>query len=271
MRLRIKDVPSKMLGSVVEYKNYTDVIKDDNKRSPENWIEIYNGIAAYRRNNTAPVDYAGCEKLPRRNLDEKVYRFEVLVSLVLSAQTSDKSLYPVIRRLQELSPTGLSPQKIIDLGKEKISECLNTIGLAPTKTRYLLGISHILIDKWNNDIPDTMEGLESLPGVGPKIAALAMSIAWNNPVAIGVDVHVHRISNRLGWSSSKTAEQARYELESWLPKCLWKPINPLLVGFGQTVCSSVPSCLTCPVQLLCPRISVTKIKGVPNPNNKYFK
>lgn len=250
-----------MQHSIVEYRDFTGSVRAANgKTGPRKWLQIYNGIAAYRRNNSAPVDYAGCEKLSRREFDGKVYRFETLVALVLSAQTSDKSLHPVMRRLQDLAPTGLSPQRLLELGRDRISECIKTIGLAPKKSKYLIDISHILISDWEGDIPSTMAGLESLPGVGPKIAALAMSVAWNNPVAIGVDVHVNRIANRLGWVCTKTAEETRIKLESWLPAELWKPINPLLVGFGQTVCGSKPSCPACPVRALCPKIGVTNIK-----------
>lgn len=261
MTPKAKKISRGMLGSVVKYGGYKSDAKDDDRKSPERWTEVYNGIAAYRRKNQAPVDYAGCEKLPRREFSEKVFRFETLVSLVLSAQTTDKSLAPVMRKLQELAPYGLTPQKIMDLGLDRVRECILTIGMAPKKSKYLLDISKILIEKWGSDIPDTMTGLESLPGVGPKIAALAMSVAWNKPVAIGVDVHVHRIANRLGWAKSKTAEQTRRELESWFPSCLWKPVNPLLVGFGQTVCASTPSCSLCPVQSLCPKIGVRKTRS----------
>jgi len=93
-----------------------------------------------------------------------------------------------------------------------------------------------------------------LPGVGPKMAMLTMQEAWGSSVGIGVDVHVHRICNRLGWvKNTKTPEQSRKQLESWLPKDKWQPINRLMVGFGQTVCLPVhPKCAICKVNHLCP-------------------
>lgn len=109
--------------------------------------------------------------------------------------------------------------------------------------RYLKQAAEILRDRWNSDIPDTIEGLMSLPGVGPKMAHLCMSAenGWNRVEGIGVDVHVHRITNLWGWQNppTKTPEETRLVLQSWLPRDKWKEINWLLVGFGQSVCLPV--------------------------------
>jgi len=88
----------------------------------------------------------------------------------------------------------------------------------------------------SSDIPSTIEGLVSLPGVGPKMAYLCMSAAWGRDEGIGVDVHVHRITNLWGWHKTKTPEETRITLEAWLPRDKWHDINHLLVGFGQTWC-----------------------------------
>ncbi|KAL7668379.1 hypothetical protein ACOME3_009081 [Neoechinorhynchus agilis] len=98
----------------------------------------------------------------------------------------------------------------------------------------------------NNDIPNTLQGLMNLSGVGPKMAYLAMQCAWNECVGIGVDTHVHRIANRLNWVKTKIPEETRISLESWLPKQHWPDLNKLLVGFGQTICRSIgPKCTDC--------------------------
>jgi endonuclease-3 len=106
--------------------------------------------------------------------------------------------------------------------------------------RYLKQTAVILRDHYGGDIPDTIAGLVSLPGVGPKMAHLCMSASdgWDRVEGIGVDVHVHRITNLWGWQSppSKNPEETRAALESWLPRDRWKEINWLLVGFGQKVC-----------------------------------
>jgi len=112
-----------------------------------------------------------------------------------------------------------------------------------TENRYLKQAAIILRDKHNGDIPDTIEGLTSLPGVGPKMAHLCMSAdnGWGRVEGIGVDVHVHRITNLWGWQNppTKTPEETRLALQSWLPRDKWKEINWLLVGFGQAVCLPV--------------------------------
>lgn len=97
----------------------------------------------------------------------------------------------------------------------------------------------MLRDRFHGDIPDTIEGLTSLPGVGPKMAHLCMSAAWDVTLGIGVDVHVHRITNLWAWHRTKTPEETRLALESWLPRDRWREINWLLVGFGQEVCRPV--------------------------------
>lgn len=129
------------------------------------------------------------------------------------------------------------------------------------KTKYIKAAAEILRDKWNSDIPDTIEGLVSLPGVGPKMAYLCMSSAWGRDEGIGVDVHVHRITNLWGWHKTKQPEETRAALESWLPKERWHDINNLLVGFGQTICLPVGrKCGECKLAYrgLCPSAVVGK-------------
>lgn len=108
--------------------------------------------------------------------------------------------------------------------------------------RYIKQAAQILLDSYDSDIPSTIEGLVSLPGVGPKMAHLCLSHAWGRTEGVGVDVHVHRITNMWGWVSgpgrrpTKNPEETRASLEAWLPRDRWREINGLLVGFGQTVC-----------------------------------
>lgn len=123
------------------------------------------------------------------------------------------------------------------------------------KVEYIKRTSVILLDKYNGDIPRTIKELCELPGVGPKMAHICMQIAWGEVSGIGVDTHVHRISNRLGWvrKQTKTPEETRNELEDWLPKPLWKEVNHLLVGFGQEIClPRFPKCSECLNKDICP-------------------
>lgn len=106
-----------------------------------------------------------------------------------------------------------------------------------------------------------------MPGVGPKMAHICMATAWNVVTGVGVDVHVHRISNRMGWvpKPTKEPEQTRIALENWLPKHLWREVNHLLVGFGQTTCTPVkPKCVDCLNFQVCP----SAVKPVKNKVNK---
>lgn len=116
---------------------------------------------------------------------------------------------------------------------------INKVGFHNLKTKYIKQTAEILRDKFDSEIPDTIEGLVSLPGVGPKMAYLTMSAAWGRDEGIGVDVHVHRITNLWGWHKTQNPEQTRAALESWLPRDKWHDINNLLVGFGQTICLPV--------------------------------
>ena len=115
--------------------------------------------------------------------------------------------------------------------------------LTSPRRRYIKQAAVILRDQHGGDIPDTIEGLTALPGVGPKMAHLCMSAehGWNRVEGIGVDVHVHRITNLWGWQAppSKNPEETRLALQAWLPRDRWKEINWLLVGFGQKVCLPV--------------------------------
>lgn len=111
----------------------------------------------------------------------------------------------------------------------------------------------------------------ALPGVGPKMAHICMSTAWQQVTGIGVDVHVHRISNRLGWlpKPTKEPEQTRLALEAWLPQNLWSEVNYLLVGFGQTICTPVkPKCGECLNCEICPSATRTVKKEVIDTNEE---
>lgn len=142
---------------------------------------------------------------------------------------------------------------------------INKVGFHNQKTKFIKQTAEILRDKWHSDIPDTIEGLVSLPGVGPKMGYLTLSAAWGRDEGIGVDVHVHRITNLWGWNKTQQPEQTRAALESWLPKDRWHDINNLLVGFGQTICLPVgKKCGECMLadRGLCPSAVVARTTTV---------
>ena len=185
---------------------------------------------------------------------------------MLSSQTKDTTNAIAMRRLQsELPSPGLTLANIVAVDPGKLNEMIFVVGFHNNKTRYIKATALILRDQWAGDIPDSIEGLMSLPGVGPKMAYLCMSAAWGRIEGIGVDVHVHRITNLWGWQKSKNPEETRAALEAWLPRERWHEINHLLVGFGQTVCLPVGrKCGECTLSEngLCPSAVVDKKKVV---------
>lgn len=127
--------------------------------------------------------------------------------------------------------------------------------ISQKKVEYIKKTTEILLKDYDGDIPNNVKDLCKLPGVGPKMAHICMNVAWNEVSGIGVDTHVHRISNRMGWTkkATKTPEETRITLESWLPKELWSEVNHLLVGFGQEICQPIrPKCAECLNRTICP-------------------
>ena len=187
-------------------------------------------------------------------------------ALMLSSQTKDTTNAIAMRRLQtELPSPGLTLENILDVDPIHLNEMIYVVGFHNNKTRYIKAAAIIIRDQFNGDIPDTIEGLISLPGVGPKMAYLCMSAAWGRTEGIGVDVHVHRITNLWGWHKTKMPEETRAALEAWLPRDKWHEINHLLVGFGQTICLPVGrKCGQCTLSQkgLCPSAVVEKKKSV---------
>ncbi|MCJ1308815.1 DNA N-glycosylase and apurinic/apyrimidinic (AP) lyase [Agyrium rufum] len=207
---------------------------------PSNWQEIYTTVQAMRKLHLAPVDTMGCETLAEEHLTPRDKRFQTLIALMLSSQTKDTTNAIAMRRLQtELPAPGLTLENILEVEPETLNEMIYIVGFHNNKTRYIKRTAEILRNQWNSDIPDSIEGLMSLPGVGPKMAYLCLSAAWGRTEGIGVDVHVHRITNLWGWHKTRNPEETRAMLESWLPKEKWHEINHLLVGFGQTICLPV--------------------------------
>ncbi|PIC40045.1 hypothetical protein B9Z55_011528 [Caenorhabditis nigoni] len=214
------------------------------------WRRDVDLIRKMRAEMVAPVDTMGCHKLADPLAEPKIHRFQVLVALMLSSQTRDEVNAAAMKRLKD---HGLSIQTIRVFPVTDLERILCPVGFYKRKAVYLQQTAKILGEKFSGDIPDTLDGLCSLPGVGPKMANLVMQIAWGKCEGIAVDTHVHRISNRLGWIKTSTPEKTQKALESLLPKSEWQPINHLLVGFGQMLCQPIkPKCATCLLRFTCP-------------------
>lgn len=171
---------------------------------------------------------------------------------MLSSQTRDEVTHAACQRLKVF---GFTPEAILNAETSDLEDVLKPVGFYKTKAKNLQKTAKILIEEYNSDIPNNLEDLMKLPGVGPKMAHLCMRSAWQMTSGIGVDTHVHRISNRLKFvhQETKNPEQTRKSLEAWLPKKYWDEINLLMVGFGQTICSPVsPKCNICISNQICP-------------------
>jgi endonuclease-3 len=204
--------------------------------APQNWERIYDLVKEMRKARLAPVDTMGCATAADRTTSPQTQRFQTLISLMLSSQTKDTVNAATMSRLRSSLPGGLTLSSILAVAPSELNELISSVGFHRRKTDYIKKTAEILRDEYDGDIPDSVDGLTRLPGVGPKMAHLCMSTAWDCVTGIGVDVHVHRISNLWGWTTSKMPEETRAQLESWLPKDRWMELNWLLVGFGQTIC-----------------------------------
>lgn len=221
--------------------------------SPKGWKVVYERLYSFRSENMAPVDTMGCSSLANVKDPEKVQRFHILLGLLLSSQTRDEITAQAVHRLQDKWPP-FSPSEAVTIPRELLADTIKPVSFHQRKAGYIIQVSQILLEKYQGDIPDTLEELVELPGIGPKMANLCMQVAWKSTVGIGVDTHVHRISNRLGWvNNTKSPIDTQKGLESWLPKEYWADINKLLVGFGQIMCTAkAPKCSRCPLYQYCP-------------------
>eukprot|EP00835_Amoeboradix_gromovi_P004467 NODE_349_length_10402_cov_0.251286.p4 type:complete len:284 gc:universal NODE_349_length_10402_cov_0.251286:466-1317(+) len=232
------------------------------RKEPNNWMQTYRRLKEYRKNHLAPVDSMGCAELGEGT--EKIKRFQTLLALMLSPQTRDEMTARAMSQVREYCRAEfdeeLDLRAVRNTKQSDLEECIKCVGFYRTKSKNIKAMAEILHASASQDVPNTYEGLVELPGVGPKIAYLCLQYAWNRMDGIGVDVHVHRISNRLNWVKSKNPEDTRKQLEHFLPQEHWQDVNTILVGFGQTVCNARrPTCGECPVSELCPSANLQKV------------
>jgi len=175
--------------------------------------------------------------------------FKILVGTLLSARTKDETTSKVLQKLFAHINT---PRDLANLSVPQIQNLIYPIGFYHTKARHLKDLANILIERYNSKVPDTMDELLTLPGVGRKTANLVLILAFDTP-AMCVDTHVHRISNRLGLINTRTPAESEIALRKTLDIKHWKTYNSILVAFGQTVCRPIsPKCQICPIRHLCP-------------------
>ena len=178
----------------------------------------------------------------------------MLIACILSLRTQDTTTGPAADRLFAVAAT---PGAMLSLTPPAIERLIYPVGFYRTKARVILGICRDLLERFGGRVPDDIEALLTLKGVGRKTANLVVTMGYGKP-GICVDTHVHRISNRLGYVRTRTPEQTEMALRAKLPKRHWIGYNDLLVSFGQNICAPIsPRCSACPVAALCRRVGVT--------------
>ena len=175
----------------------------------------------------------------------------VLISCILSLRTNDKTTYPATLRMLKL---GKTPADFAKCDEKILADAIYPVGFYANKAKQIIQLSKELVEKYGGKVPDTIEELVKFNGVGRKTANLVVARGFNKP-AICVDVHVHRIFNRLGYVKTKTPDETEFALRAKLPLKYWIDINTLIVTHGQNICKpQKPLCDKCPVNVYCSKL-----------------
>lgn len=201
---------------------------------------------AYNKNNAPSVTLISTlKKTP----------YHILISTLISLRTKDQVTLEASMRLFEKAN---SIEELHKLSEEEIAKLIYPCGFYKTKATRMKEICKIIIENNNANIPDEIDDLIKLPGVGRKTANLVVILGFNKP-GICVDTHVHRISNRIGWVKTKTPEETEFALRKLLPLEYWRTINDYFVSYGQTVCTPMsPHCSICKLNNICQKNGVDK-------------
>ena len=178
--------------------------------------------------------------------------FQCVIAVSLSAQTTDAAVNKVTKNLFKRWPT---PQKLAAANPQEVQETIKTIGFFRTKAQHAIEASQMIVADFGGEVPQTMEELQKLPGVGRKTANIVLNVCFNKIQGIAVDTHVNRIAHRLHLvpSAVKNANDTEKRLLELLPQNLWKDVNSQWILFGRQFCSAQsPSCFECPLADICP-------------------
>jgi endonuclease III len=181
-------------------------------------------------------------------MEEQDDPYKILIGTILSARTRDENTTKVVKKLFTRFKT---PDDIASADLDEIKELIRSIGFYNVKAKRIKQVSQIIVSKFGGRVPDDIDSLLGLPGVGRKTANCVLVYAFNKP-AIPVDVHVHRISNRLGLVRTKTVKETEIELNKMVDRRLWTRVNNTFVMYGQNVCLPArPSCKICDLKGIC--------------------
>jgi endonuclease III len=186
---------------------------------------------------------------------EKRDPFLVLIGCLLSLRTKDETTDKAIEKLMAHATTA---SQLVTIPTQEIESLIYPVGFFRNKARLIKEVAQIIIEKYNNEVPDSIDELVTIRGVGRKTANIVVTEGYRKP-GIAVDTHVHRISNRLGVVSTKTPNDTETALRIILPKEYWLDYNPLLVTHGRRICVPIsPFCSRCPVTNLCKSVGVDR-------------
>ena len=182
--------------------------------------------------------------------------FTTLISCILSLRTKDEVTEKASIKLLNKYDT---PQKILKISEEQIQELIYPVGFYKTKSKRIKEISKTLINKYNGSVPNNLNELLKLKGVGRKTANIVMVYGFNQEEYLPIDTHCHRIPNRIGWIKTKNPDETEKELRKIMPKKYWNDFNKIFVKFGQIICLPIsPLCSECPIEKYCKKINVKK-------------
>jgi endonuclease III len=205
------------------------------------------------RKTVAPFPKAAMFELAERG---HATAFEQLVACIISIRTLEEVTLPTSRRL---FATARAPAEVAELSVDEIDGLIRTCTFHRPKAAQIREIAVRAVREFGASLPCDFEVLTSLHGVGPKCANLVLGIACDHPHGIGVDIHVHRVTNRWGYVSAPTPDKTMAALEAKLPRRYWVEINKLLVPFGKFHCTgTAPKCSTCPLLSMCRQVGVTR-------------
>ena len=187
--------------------------------------------------------------------EKKSDPFQILISTLISLRTKDEVTEVATRKLFVLADT---PSEMLKLSEDQIINAIYPAGFYRNKTKTILHVCRELVEKYKSHVPDSIEELLTLKGVGRKTANLVVTLGYGGK-GICVDTHVHRISNRLGYVRTSTPEETEYALREKLPLIYWIDYNTIMVAFGRNICRPIsPMCSQCPVSTYCERRGVTR-------------
>ena len=199
------------------------------------------------------LDVPAVEKIADESKEKP---FEVLISTILSAQTRDEVTHAASVRLFKKAR---SPRAMVKLTVTEIRDLIYPVSFYRNKARHVKAACEQILARFGGRVPDTMDDLLTLPGVGRKTANLVLILAHASRDNICVDTHVHRISNRMGWVLTRTPEQTEHALYKVVRRRWWPLVNRYLVTWGQNVCRPVyPLCPACVLKDVCPKVGVRK-------------